>query len=338
MIARIKWLACLAAACSIAAVANAVDTVSPDAVRQNLFSACLLNENDGWAIGELGRAFHTADGGRTFVKSETNTHRGLLSVACLPDGTVYVVGQAGLAMRSKDRGATWETLKTGAEKNLISVKFPTPDLGIAVGDFGTIIRTEDGGTTWTKIKLPDDVPLPEEAAEVVDPGDILLYDVAFPTPDRGWIVGEFGTIFTTTDGGKTWVAQKSPVESTLFGVAFTDVDHGWAVGIDSTMARTADGGATWERVKVPTRSGFPLAIYDVAVAGNYGWAIGDSGFLLHSSDGGASWTLTDLPIALAGNWFRGVSLTDGGTGLIVGANGLMLMTTGDQYRQLNKKS
>jgi len=338
VIARTQLLACLALSVFLVGTAHAADTVPAKDVRQNLFAACLLNDHDALIVGELGRIFRTADGGKTFTKSETNSHRGLLSLACFDDGTVFVVGQKGLALRSNDHGATWQELNTGVQKNLISVAFPTRDLGIAVGDAGTIIRTEDGGKSWTSVPLPANVPLPEEAAEVVDPGDILLYDVSFPTPERGWIVGEFGTIFTTTDGGKTWAAQKSPVESTLFGVKFTDTDHGWAVGIDSVMLHTADGGTTWERTKIPLRPGFALALYSVDVSGKDGWAIGDSGFVLQTSDGGDTWKQAELPISLAGHWLRGVTMTVNGHGLIVGSQGLMLMTNGDEYRQLNKES
>ena len=50
-----------------------------------------------------------------------------------------------------------------------------------------------------------------------------------------------------------------------------------------------------------------LGIYDVAVQGKVGWAIGDSGLLLRTTDGGNTWKRIELPIRLAGNWFRGIA-------------------------------
>ncbi|MGH7291534.1 MAG: WD40/YVTN/BNR-like repeat-containing protein, partial [Myxococcota bacterium] len=289
---------------------------------------------DGWVVGELGRIFHTPDGGRTFKRADAGTRAAFLSVACLPDGSIVVTGQKGLAMRSRDRGATWERIDTGTKRDLLSVDFATAQVGVAVGDFGTMIRTEDGGTTWSPVSLPTDFTLPEEAAEIVEPGDVLLYDVDFITADNGWIVGEFGTIFTTSDGGKTWAAQKSGVETTLFGVNFANAQNGWATGIEEVLLRTTDGGATWSQQKVPNKSGFVLGLYDVAVQGQIGWAIGDSGLLLRSIDGGATWTRVELPIELAGNWFRGIGMTPGSGGIVVGSEGLILLTNGDQYRRL----
>ncbi|MGH7788143.1 MAG: WD40/YVTN/BNR-like repeat-containing protein [Candidatus Binatia bacterium] len=308
--------------------------VHPSEIRQNLFSACFTSETDGWVVGELGRIFHTPDGGRTFKRADAGTRAAFLSVACLPDGSIVVTGQKGLAMRSRDRGATWERIDTGTKRDLLSVDFATAQVGVAVGDFGTMIRTEDGGTTWSPVSLPTDFTLPEEAAEIVEPGDVLLYDVDFITADNGWIVGEFGTIFTTSDGGKTWAAQKSGVETTLFGVNFANAQNGWATGIEEVLLRTTDGGATWSQQKVPNKSGFVLGLYDVAVQGQIGWAIGDSGLLLRSIDGGATWTRVELPIELAGNWFRGIGMTPGSGGIVVGSEGLILLTNGDQYRRL----
>lgn len=323
-----------AAWCALVAPARGEEeSVAPGEIRQNLFSTCFTSDQDGWVVGELGRIYHTTDGGKTFTRSDAGTKAAFLSVACLSDGSVVVTGQKGWAMRSRDQGKTWEKVDTGVKRDLLSVDFATPQVGVAVGDFGTMVRTEDGGQTWTKIPLPTDIQLPEDVAEIVEPGDVLLYDIDFVTPEQGWAVGEFGVILATTDAGKTWHAQKGPVETTLFGVQFTDANNGFATGIEQVLLRTTDGGATWKQVKVPGHKGFVLGLYDVAVQGKVGWVIGDSGLLLRTTDGGDTWQMVDLPIKLAGNWFRGIGLTPSTNGIIVGSEGLILTTQGDQYKE-----
>lgn len=336
MTPRHRRLFVLAAAwCALAAPARGEqETVARGDIRQNLFSTCFASEQEGWVVGELGRVYHTTDGGKTFSRSDPGTRTALTGVSCLSDGSVVVVGQKGLALRSTDKGQTWTKLETGSKRDLLSVDFATPQLGVAVGDFGVMIRTEDGGQTWTKIALPTDLVLPEDVAEIVEPGDVLLYDVDFVDAQHGWAVGEFGVLLATADGGQTWTAQKSPVETTLFGVHFTDPNNGFATGIEQVMLRTSDGGQHWEKVRVPGRKGFVLALFDVAVQGKVGWAIGDSGLLLRTTDAGASWQMVDLPIKLAGNWFRGIGLTPGTNGIIVGSEGLILTTEGDHYSEL----
>ncbi len=318
--------------------AYAAETLKPAEIRQNLFSTCFVNDREGWVVGELGRVLHTTDGGETFTRSDTGTRLAILSVACVPDGSVVVTGQYGLALRSRDGGATWQKLTTGTERNLLSVAFASAEVGVAVGDYGTIVRTADGGNTWQKAAMPDPIPLPEDIAEIIEPGDVLLYDIDFADAVHGWIVGEFGVTFNTADGGATWSAQKAGVDTTLFGVSFADPQHGWAVGIDQVMVRTVDGGATWESQPIGGRQGFVLALYDVTVKGSQGWAIGDSGLILHSTDAGVTWKIFDVPIQLAANWFRGISLTADAKGFIVGSEGIMLRTEQSQLREMKRKS
>lgn len=309
-----------------AATTVAAANLRPADIRPNLFGACFISDQEGWVIGDLGRVLYTTDGGRTFEQLDVGTKRAFLSIACFPDKTLILSGKMGIIYRSNDGGRTWQAQKSETDKNLVSLAFNSKDVGIAVGDAGTIVRTQDGGASWQKISVPEQIPLPEEIAETVAPGDILLYDVSFPAADRAWIVGEFGVILTSSDGGMTWSAQKSPVQETLFGVNFTDTSNGWVVGLSSVMLRTRDGGQNWEQVKVPGRPGFLLSLYSVKIVGQYGWAIGDSGYLLTSIDSGETWKLSDVPIQLAASWFRGVSLVPSGRGLIVGADGLMLAT------------
>ena len=229
----------------------AQDSFSIREIRQNLFSACFTGEKDGWVVGELGRVFHTTDGGKTFSRSDTGTRAAFLSVACLPDGSVVITGSEGpgdeehrpgrdlAAARHRRRSASCSASpsrpRRSASRSATSARSSAPKTAARHG---------------RSVPLPTGFALPEDIAEIVDPGDVLLYDVEFANAERGWAVGEFGVIFTTADGGKTWTAQKSPVQTTLFGVHFADPQRGWATGIEQVLLRTTDGGETWTKMDV----------------------------------------------------------------------------------------
>ena len=66
----------------------ALQPVAIHDIRQNLFSACFSSDRDGWVVGELGRIFHTSDGGKSFTRADTGTRTAFLAIACLPDGSV----------------------------------------------------------------------------------------------------------------------------------------------------------------------------------------------------------------------------------------------------------
>src|SRR5215208_7079368 len=48
--------------------------------------------------------------------------------------------------------------------------------------------------------------------------------------NTGTLVGDYGTIVRTTDGGNSWTIQSSGTTEILWGVSFTDGNNGTAVG------------------------------------------------------------------------------------------------------------
>lgn len=307
------------------------ETVASADVRQGLFSACFVDDDRGWAVGDLGRIFHTIDGAATWEIQSAGTKQAFVATACMDANHAWIAGQAGQMARTIDGGKTWTKMDSGTERQLLSIQFADARNGIAVGDFGTILRTTDGGDTWTKIPVPTDTKLPEDMIGIVEPGDIVLYAVSYSDPQHLAIVGEFGVILTSMDGGLTFESKDSGIESTLFGVFLGQGGKGWAVGLEAVMLATNDGGDTWTSAKVPTPPGFSLALYDVAVSGSIGWAIGNSGYLVNSTDGGATWSLVEVPSQMGSYWFRGISLQPGGKGYIVGSTGLVLTLDGTKY-------
>jgi hypothetical protein len=74
-----------------------------------------------------------------------------------------------------------------------------------------------------------------------------LNSVSFPHSHVGTVVGDFGTILRTTDGGITWSPQVSGTTLDLNSVCFIDSSSGTAVGDGGTIIHTTDGGSgVWE--------------------------------------------------------------------------------------------
>jgi photosystem II stability/assembly factor-like uncharacterized protein len=300
-------------------------------VRQNLYATCFASESVGLAVGDLGRIFHTTDGAKTWEIQTVGTKMPFVAAACIDEKTAFIAGQAGQIAQTTDAGASWTLLKSGVERQLLDIAFVDGRTGIAVGDYGTILRTEDGGVTWSKVAVPADTQLPEEYFGIVDPGDIVIYSVAWGSPNTVTVVGEFGVILRSNDGGRSFQSQVSASDKTLFGVFFADDQRGWAVGMESTMITTTDGGVTWAPQQVKSPPGFSLALYDLEILGNVGWAVGNSGFLLTSTDAGLTWNLVDVPPQLGSYWFREVALLPGGKGFIVGSTGMVLTINGTTF-------
>jgi len=64
-----------------------------------------------------------------------------------------------------------------------------------VGAAGEVIRKGPADAAWTRAKIGQDVLT-------------WLRGIDFSDQQHGWMVGGFGLIFRTTDGGKTWLPSQ----------------------------------------------------------------------------------------------------------------------------------
>ena len=72
-----------------------------------------------------------------------------------------------------------------------------------------------------------------------------LHGVIAPDDKNIWVVGNYGVIYHSPDGGGTWNPQISGVESLLIDGVFLNARVGWVVGIYGVVLHTTDG-STWQ--------------------------------------------------------------------------------------------
>src|SRR5206468_704600 len=163
-----------------------------------------------------------------------------------------------------------------------------------------------------------------------------LYGVKAMSASEAWAVGNFGSIYHTSDAGKTWEARDSGTKVPLFGIDFADAEHGWIVGKSSTILATADGGQSWEQHPVGTEK----TLFGVSFATpEKGWAVGIDGLILRTRDGAQTWEVQHGTLAVGSleelgflETLKNPGLYDvsmsGQQGVVVGDTG-NLMTTVD---------
>jgi photosystem II stability/assembly factor-like uncharacterized protein len=147
-----------------------------------------------------------------------------------------------------------------------------------------------------------------------------LFDAKLLDGGLGWVVGAFGAIYKTTDGGKTWAPQKTPTLDYLYAVDFDTPQRGVVVGKSGTILTTEDGGTTW----VLRPSGTDRNLFSVSYAsGDSVWAVGDWGAIVHSADGGKTWTDRSLEDDIV---LTAVDFVDENHGLAAGEFGTVRYT------------
>jgi photosystem II stability/assembly factor-like uncharacterized protein len=136
-----------------------------------------------------------------------------------------------------------------------------------------------------------------------------LNGVWFTDADRGWAVGDDGTLIRTTDGGAHWTPQAHPAVEDLEAIQFVDAMHGKIVGAAGMILETSDGGETWDGGSFTTE--FTGLWF---LTPEHGWIAAQSDLVYHTEDG-FSYDPQDVG---SGGRFHDVHFLDEDTGWIVG--------------------
>ena len=326
-------------------------------VSDKFFDVEVLDPERALVIGYGGKIISTEDGGFTWTHVDSGTDKGLFSIDFTDDKqTGWIVGESGLVLKTTDGGKTWKPQDPVAwldgECNdpeerrfreldrpcqfayLFAVTVIDENNVAFIGDKSIYGRTRDGGNTWeveTLTFLDEDIS-PDLLLAFEDP---VLYDVEYLDENNGYIVGEFGKIYHTGDGGESWVQQQKTVLDetvldildlpTLFDVEFNGADNGIVVGLDGRIAVTSDGGADWNFVPNNVKDYIDPFYSAVILDNGVRWAVGASGQAVMAP--------ADQPFAkghlgsAVNSWIRRIRFYDNKTGWLVGGFGLIMSTS-----------
>ena len=341
--------------------------VFPD--REDFYDAFVLDANNAWVAGGRGLILHVTNNGQDFAMLETGVQKAIYEIdfATAQDG--IAVGQDGVVLKTSDGGKAW---------NKIPIELPLQDWQVAqphyfavsrgadaqhiwaVGPVGAIIRSQDGGQTWENLSLwcdlsfdnfatsdPADDP---ESTLRMNPCDVTLNGVSFPTNTDGWTTGEFGIILRTQDGGVTWQRQRNvhnlpkytrpelseeeairqripPLyieDLFLIDVDFRNAQEGYVTGESGTLLQTTDAGETW--TNIPSGSFNTLLSVTAAPDNNRNdFATGVLGTMASATSD--AWQLDDDVRQHVLTWIRTASFAaDGQFGVACGGKGTVLVT------------
>ncbi len=198
-----------------------------------------------------------------FITSQTGVASGLMS-----QGSQFVM------LRTTNAGQNWTPTYVSQTGGLLrwiqNIEFGSVTDGFAVGSDNRLLRTTDGGQSWTQVALPGSGHLYAlrygggNVRHIVGNGRILrstnggtsftsqsfpghdLRGLHFPSIERGYAIGQQGSLLRTDDEGQTWTIMNAPMEDVdLTAVHFTSDDVGYVTG-GTRIWRTTTGGMYWE--------------------------------------------------------------------------------------------
>ncbi len=234
---------------------------------------------------------------------------------------LVAVGERGLVLYSDDRGHRWQQANVPVSVTLTSISFANDQLGWAVGHYGTVLHTRNGGLSWeVQLGGQEAADLVLKAAEaraavsddrkvrravfgakrlVSDGPDKPFLDVHFRNVREGLVVGAYGLILSTSDGGESWTPLNYNMDNAgerhLYSIAEAN-GRLYIAGEEGLLFRSqprtpAQDAWHFDRLKTPYDGSF----FTLSAAGDRLVAAGLKGHAYRSLDGGNSWQALELP-------------------------------------------
>jgi photosystem II stability/assembly factor-like uncharacterized protein len=242
---------------------------------------------------------------------------------------IVAVGSRGHILYSDDRGANWIQASVPVSVLLTAVDFVSAEKGWAVGHGGVILHSNDGGVNWVKqfdgnkandsnidqakayiaqleLELDEaggensDLEYAIEDAEYALEDAKLdaevgaakpLLDVMFLDDKTGFVVGAYGFLFKTDDGGLTWAnyGNRMDNQDRFHLNAIAELEGGSLLigGEAGILFSSTDNGESWSTLDSPYDGSF-FGIVSLEGEGQ-ALAFGLRGNLFRTENAGSSW-------------------------------------------------
>ncbi len=275
------------------------------------------NNNYGWAVGYNGTIIRHTNLTDWEIQNSGTTET-LNAIYTIDQNTAYVVGNNGTILKTTNGGTVWISQNSGSIRNLKDVCFLDIQNGYAVGEYGTILKTIDG-TTWTDVSNPDFTG----AASIVR-------GVDFINSTTGWICGNGGKIFKTSDGGANWTLQATGTTVNVMDIDAIDLNIVYAVVYNNIFLSTTNSGSTWNSASGLFTNSYLNKVEFLSSTTGYATTVYEN--VYKTTNSGASWS--EFGQATTGDWINGLEVTNDGSVFIAGKGGRVEQYSGGTWTKL----
>ena len=339
---KFKFLLALLALATmgIAPPASAIDLLDLPAVQSGIATRALLldvtprGENGFVAVGEHGVILVSEDGGESWTQANVPASVTLTGVFFSTAEAGWAVGHDGLILSSSDGGHSWQKQLDGYQLNEQIVAVAERIVKQNRAEVERLQAAEEAGDAVDETALEDAEFMLEEAEFMLEGavddtsgGPVRpLLDVWFRNTEEGFVVGSYGMLLHTVDGGQTWELVSDRMDNAgafhLNQVLPAPDGTLFIAGEAGFIYRSMDGGENWDTLE----PGYEGSFYGVVVVpdgpDNYELlAYGLRGNLFNSMDKGDTWSAVDSGTTIT--LTTGMALRDGSV-VLAGQGGVIL--------------
>ncbi len=226
---------------------------------------------------------------------------------------IVAVGERGIVLWSDDGGKAWQQAAVPVSVSLTAVSFPSAAEGWAVGHGGAVLHSADGGQHWTRqfdgrqaaqleldaAKASGDPQRIGRAGQLLGDGpDKPFLAVHFWNARRGFVMGAYGLIFGTEDGGATWTSWNDRVDNPRglhLNALYVSGSTLFLVGEQGLLLRSRDDARSFQRLESP----YPGSWFAVTGRDDTVVLAGLRGTVFSSQDGGTRWSGSVVPMPVS---------------------------------------
>ena len=253
---------------------------------------------------QAGAVVVSGDGGRSWRREEL-AGASVTGLAACPDGGFIGMDFNHKVWSADRQGRGWRSVELDKPRVPLAVTCDGRGRWWVVGSGAKIAVSADRGVSWTVTDLQEDAQF--TAVQFVD-------------ERHGFVLGEFGHVVVTDDGGESWRGlSRIPGEFYPYAALFLDRNEGFASGIAGQMLRTVDGGKSWTRMD--NASG--AALYRLFLHEGRAHGVGSGGVIARLEEG--QWRSVPYPDAVPA--FLGSAASVLGGIVVGGPGGLRLVAT-----------
>jgi photosystem II stability/assembly factor-like uncharacterized protein len=273
-----------------------------------------VNDSVGYACGGtrygIGVLLRTTDGGQNW-RADSVMPKACYAMYFFSTLEGMVGGFGGNLTQTIDGGNTTTPLPTLDGDPIEAITFKGRNQAVAVFgaayNSGKVYSSIDGGASWTKVYRDS----------------MHAFMCAAYADDSTVIVGGYGTILRSVDGGRTFRVAKQ-VGDFYQSIVFPTNDIGYAVGYQGEVTKTNDRGYTWTTARnTNTLWSDPDHLLGVDfITASIGYAVGESGLMIRTTNGGSTWQTVK---AFTDKRLKSVHLFTPTSGIVVGEGGAIYL-------------
>lgn len=291
-------------------------------------------------VGEYGRILVRANSDPIWIQANVPVQTTITAVNFIDDKVAWAVGHQGVILKTTDAGLSWikvfdglqltGLLKTSLEQQIVILTAQF-ELAETAFDNGSI---DEDALDELEMQLDDAIYKLEDLT--ANAGiEISFFDVLFTTPDYGLVIGAYGSMLETKDGGNRWQYigfQVPNPEGFHLNALTTDAnDNIYVVGEAGLGMTTSDLGNSWRALDID----YMGSLFGIESNGASLYSYGLRGNMFASQDQGETWLHLDTGVTnhiFSADWLNDTEL------LLVGAGGLKLVYNGETFDNISSSN